>query len=90
VNDQTICGAFTYNIFEVKSGINVGQTLVTNNLVSGIQNRLTATTQKESDEGVHTMRLIITLGRDNYPTLTVGFQLTISQATCNCNLITWD
>ena len=36
------------------------------------------------------MRLIVTLGRDNYPTLTVSFQLVISQATCNCNLITWD
>ena len=36
------------------------------------------------------MQLIVSLGRDNYPTLTISFNLIISQATCNCNLITWD
>ena len=36
------------------------------------------------------MRLVISLGLADYPTQTVDFQLVISQATCNCNLITWD
>lgn len=36
------------------------------------------------------MRLIVNLGRAEYPTLEVDFNLVIAQATCNCNLIVWD
>ena len=36
------------------------------------------------------MRLIVSLGRANYPTLEVDFNLVIAQATCNCNLLIWD
>lgn len=36
------------------------------------------------------MRLVVSLGRNEYPTLSVSFDLLIQQATCNCNLIQWD
>jgi hypothetical protein len=36
------------------------------------------------------MRLIVSLGLTAYPTLAVDFTLLIQQATCNCNLVTWD
>ena len=90
VNDQTICGAFTYQVFKVSAGVNVAQTLITVSQVAGTQNRLTATTQDEADVNVHSMRLIVSLGLAEYPTLAVDFTLLIQQATCNCNLIVWD
>ena len=36
------------------------------------------------------MKLIVALGNVAYPNLEVDFQLTVQQATCNCNLIQWD
>ena len=90
VNDQAICGDFTYNVFEVVNGINLGQTLVTVAQVAGIQQRLTATTQDEADQGIHTMRLIVSLGLVDYPTYEVDFNLLIQPATCDCNLLVWD
>ena len=36
------------------------------------------------------MKLVVALGNVAYPTLEVTFQLTVQQATCNCNLIQWD
>ena len=36
------------------------------------------------------MRLIVSLGLVEYPTFEVDFQLVISQATCDCNLLVWD
>ena len=72
------------------SNVNVGQTLITVSQVAGIQYRMYATTQDENDQGIHSMRLIVNLGRAEYPTLEVDFNLVIAQATCNCNLIVWD
>ena len=78
VNDQTICGAFTYTVYKIGAGdTNVAQTLITSAKVAGTQQRLTATTQKESDIGLHQMRLVVSLGRNEYPTLSVTFSLLI-------------
>ena len=51
---------------------------------------MTATTILESDVGIHNMKLVVSLGSVDYPKIEVLFGLTISQATCNCNLIVWD
>ena len=77
-------------MFEVINNANVLQTLITVDQVAGIQHRLTATTQDENDIGIHSMKLVISLGLADYPTQEVTFQLVVSQATCNCNLIVWD
>jgi len=42
---------------------------------------------QESDIGVHDMKLIVALGRTEYPKLEVTFQLIVQTATCNCNLL---
>lgn len=36
------------------------------------------------------MKLVVSLGDVAYPTLSVSFNLVISQATCDCNLLIWD
>ena len=91
VNDQAICGTFTYTIYKIGAGdTNVAQTLVKESKVAGIKHRLTATTQSEADIALHKMRMVVALGRQEYPTISIAFDLTIQQATCNCNLIKWD
>ena len=44
----------------------------------------------EARQGLHLMRLKMELGRTEYPTYYVDFQIIIQQATCNCNLLVWD
>ena len=39
---------------------------------------MTATTQDENDQGIHAMRLIVSLGLVEYPTLTIDFNLVIT------------
>lgn len=41
--------------------------------VSGTTNRITATTMDEADQGIHSMKLIVSLGDVNYPKLEVPF-----------------
>ena len=80
VNDQTICGDFTYQVFKVSSGVLVAQTLIEVSQVAGTQNRLTATTSDEADQGIHAMRLIVSLDAartSDYPTLQVDFNLVV-------------
>lgn len=36
------------------------------------------------------MKLVVSLGDVAYPTLSVDFNLVITQAVCDCNLLIWD
>ena len=65
-------------MFEVINNANVLQTLITVDQVAGIQHRLTATTQDENDIGIHSMKMVISLGLSTYPTQEVTFQLVVS------------
>jgi hypothetical protein len=47
----------------------------------------------ESDIGVHKMVLVVTLkkiGKADYPSLSVPFDLEITEAVCDCALLKWD
>lgn len=91
VGDQTICGAIAYELVEIIGGVETPQTIGTLSAEGGTLKRMTLVTMDENDQGVHTMRLKLVLGRDYYPTYDApDFQVTIQQATCNCNLIVWD
>ena len=102
VSNQFICGPFYYTILEYVSGAWVEDPagIVTHSFeggISGIQQRLTFTTQNEADEGQHQMRLKIEMGRDEYPDeylgfthYTTDFTMNIQSAVCNCNLLVWD
>jgi hypothetical protein len=81
-------------VYEVKNGSNTAQTLVTYaEVTAGTKHKLTSHTMQESDIGVHNMKLIVSLqkvGNVDYTPLEVNFKLTITDATCNCSLLTWD
>jgi hypothetical protein len=44
---------------------------------------------KEADEGIHHLKLIVSLSSTTYPTLEVSFDLVIQPATCDCKLLDW-
>lgn len=92
VNDQSICGAITYTLvkYDGVSDTESAQDFGFVENVSGLDYQIRIHTMDENNQGVHTLRLKMELGRAEYPTYYVDFSVVIQQATCNCNLIVWD
>ena len=92
VSNPTICGARTYTVVEVVSGVEQEQSIVTySEEEAGVSHTLTTTTQDEvNDVGPHSMRLKVSLGDELYPTRDVDFEVTILPPTCDCSLLEWD
>lgn len=83
----------TYDLVETNQAgdSESAQTFATLSVVGGIVQKITVHTMDENDQGIHFMRLKMALGRDYYPTYDApDFRITITQATCNCNLLIWD
>jgi GTP:adenosylcobinamide-phosphate guanylyltransferase len=88
VGSQSICGAISYTVTKRADG--AAQTLVTISTVTpNTTHKLTSTTNLETDEGTHELKLTVSLSQTTYPTLTVNFDLVIQPATCNCKLLNW-
>ena len=94
VSKPNICGTRYYTVKETIGGIDVAQTIVTISTVTADTTyRLTTNTMLESQVGVHSFKLIVTLenlGKVAYPKLEVPFTVTITPAICDCTMLTWD
>jgi hypothetical protein len=99
VSNPTICGARTYEIFEVTIDPTDGVTEVLTavnfiayeEVTAGTTHKLTTHSEDEDNEvGVHNMRLVVSLQDALYPTLNVDFVVEILTPVCDCTLLDWD
>ena len=90
----TVCGARLYEIYDI-SDSTITEVAVVEDLTSG-NFQIAAFTENEDHEGSHNLKLRVTFvdypltDNENYPKVETNFLLYISQATCDCSLITWD